>query len=158
MLATIVQAVDRTVGSAAQQPFTNPSGGELPVHAYRCPHDTREAKLLLSFANAEPPNAIWRPEPSRPHEGVSHDGILRPMNFHFDESGLTQPERRMRIGVIPQIMSGLSDLDRQIRQAPDVHSALKKSGFDIEPVQDVEQFSSPGTGSVIEGKSNRGAP
>ena len=147
-----MQAKYCAVARSANQPGGDERRTERPIAAENGPHHSEQRVPLLRGAQAEPPNPIWSAEENRCYPRGIFDYLLSRADFTLDKIGPPQPQGRMRIGVIADLVAGFDNPTRDFRQTSHVHAALKKRCFDSVAIEQIEQGRSGGTGAVVKGQ------
>jgi hypothetical protein len=135
---SIVKAENRPIASAGKQPPRDRFRRERPVAPEGSPHDPKQPKLFLGFSQSEPSHPVWRSKERRNRASGLSDCLLGKAQLIANKPGGLEIEARMRVGMVADLMPARKDGSSNLGEASNMHAALKESGADTQPVEDVQ--------------------
>ena len=124
---SVMEAKDRAVPRAGEQTRSDGSRRKPPISRKGAPHDAGQPVKRLSLAQPEPTHAVRRTKQRWRSSRNVCERVLRKPDFSLDELGRFKVERRVRLGMIADFVTGCQHRTGNSGQTAGVHPAVKKS-------------------------------
>jgi hypothetical protein len=138
--APIMETDDVAPACVAKNTALNRSARERPIPAQNRPHYAEKIEFPLCLAKPEPSNAVGRAKQDRRYVNGLANRFLRGPQLLENEFWRAEGKKRVRRGMISDLVPGRVNRPGNLRMTPDLDATLKERRLHAISRQNIEEM------------------